>query len=219
MPRGQLRARSCCHDQAAGRHRQNGGNASSSGITPSTSMSPARISPRPRTEIRVSARACSDRPIHHAHSPPTRPEVLTRQPRPALLEMRDPAETKSSWCDRSLPRHRHGVAQGPLGAGPAMPRRVMPQAAVAFSAIGSTVDGIPRDRDHGEAVSSQLVSEPTCVRSLHSQLAARTERRVSFQTLVDSARSNAAASASVSQTHGGMLDLLGGLVATASCLT
>jgi transposase len=45
MHRGRLPARSCRHERVDGRHRRSGRNASPSGITPSTIMSPARNQP------------------------------------------------------------------------------------------------------------------------------------------------------------------------------
>jgi hypothetical protein len=78
MRRGWLPAVSCRHDHVDGLPRPSGRNASPSGITPSTIMSPARRKARPRTEIRLGARAHTTRIINRAHAPPasrsTRPE-------------------------------------------------------------------------------------------------------------------------------------------------
>jgi hypothetical protein len=55
MRRGRLHARSCRHVRVDGPYRPSGRNASPSGITRSTIMSPAQGSPGSRTEIRLSA--------------------------------------------------------------------------------------------------------------------------------------------------------------------
>jgi hypothetical protein len=70
MRRGRLPARSCRHPRVDGLHRQSGRNASPSGITPSTIMSPTRNHPGPWTEIRLGAHAHATDPIHRAHAPP-----------------------------------------------------------------------------------------------------------------------------------------------------
>jgi hypothetical protein len=70
MRRGQLPARSCRHQQVDGLHRQSGRNASPSGITPSTIMSPTRNQPGSRTEIRLGARAHTTNNANRAHAPP-----------------------------------------------------------------------------------------------------------------------------------------------------
>jgi hypothetical protein len=71
MHRGQLPASSCRHDHVDGLHRPSGRNASPSGITPSTIMSPTRNQTGPRTKIRLGARAHTPEPTNRAHSPPT----------------------------------------------------------------------------------------------------------------------------------------------------
>jgi len=71
MHRGRLPAGSCRHDHVDGLHRQSGRNASPSGITPSTIMSPTRSQPRSWTEIRLGARAHTTRPTDQPHAPPT----------------------------------------------------------------------------------------------------------------------------------------------------
>ena len=53
MHRGQFPAGSCRHHEVAGLHRQSGRNASPSGITPSSIMSPTRSNPGSWTEIRL----------------------------------------------------------------------------------------------------------------------------------------------------------------------
>jgi hypothetical protein len=81
MHRGQLPAGSCRHARVDGLHRQSGRNASPSGITPSTIMSPTRSNPGPRTEIRLGARAHTTRTTNHAHAPPTpKPSNPSDQP-------------------------------------------------------------------------------------------------------------------------------------------
>ena len=71
MPRGRLPARSCRHDHVDGLHRPSGRNASPSGITPSTIMSPTR------NTLRIADRDKAGRPrAHHPHRqpPPRTPE-------------------------------------------------------------------------------------------------------------------------------------------------
>jgi len=77
MRRGRLHARSCCHDREVvdGPYRPSGRNASPSGITPPTIMSPTRSRCGSWTEIRLSARAHPCSIIARAHAPPT-----TRRP-------------------------------------------------------------------------------------------------------------------------------------------
>jgi hypothetical protein len=73
MRRGRLHARSCRHDQIMdGPYRPSGRNASPSGITPPTIMSPTQGSPGSWTEIRLSARAHTS-PLDRAHAPPRGP--------------------------------------------------------------------------------------------------------------------------------------------------
>ena len=88
MPRGQLPASSCRHQQMDGLHRQSGRNAFPSGITPSNIMSPARSQPHGSwTEIRLGARAhhnnrlrCPDR------GPPTiEPRIALDRPTAAQI--------------------------------------------------------------------------------------------------------------------------------------
>jgi hypothetical protein len=71
MRRGRLHARSCRHVRVDGPYRPSGRNASPSGITPPTIMSPTQGSPGSRTEIRLSARAHTTSPNDRAHAPPT----------------------------------------------------------------------------------------------------------------------------------------------------
>jgi hypothetical protein len=84
MHRGQLPAGSCRHARVDGLHRQSGRNASPSGITPSTIMSPTRSNPGPWTEIRLGARAHTTRTTNHAHAPPNTQAVQHFRPAPAL---------------------------------------------------------------------------------------------------------------------------------------
>jgi len=72
MRRGRLPTCSCRHEHVDGLHRQSGRNASPSGITPSTIMSPIQNQhPGSRTEIRLGARAHTTDPTTRAHPPPT----------------------------------------------------------------------------------------------------------------------------------------------------
>ena len=83
MHRGRLPACSCRHQTVDGLHRPSGRNASPSGITPSTIMSPTRNHPGSWTEIRLGARAHTTNPLDRAHAPPeAQPDTL--QPKPAL---------------------------------------------------------------------------------------------------------------------------------------
>ena len=70
MRRGQLPPSSCRHPEVDGHHRPRGRNASPSGITPSTIMSPIRSQPGSWTEIRLGVRVHTARPTHYAHGPP-----------------------------------------------------------------------------------------------------------------------------------------------------
>jgi len=70
MRRGRLHARSCRHVRVDGPYRPSGRNASPSGITQSTIMSPTRSTPGSWTEIRLSARAHTATPVDRAHPPP-----------------------------------------------------------------------------------------------------------------------------------------------------
>ena len=70
MHRGQLPASSCRHDHVDGLHRPSGRNASPSGITPSTIMSPTRRSSGSWTEIRLGARAHTTPTANRPHAPP-----------------------------------------------------------------------------------------------------------------------------------------------------
>ena len=85
MRRGRLPARSCGHDRTIVDRpdRPSGRNASPSGITPSTIMSPARSRHGSWTEIRLGARAHSTRTSNRAHAPPSPsssiPSIAARQ--------------------------------------------------------------------------------------------------------------------------------------------
>lgn len=72
MRRGPLPSRSCRHEDMDGLHRQSGRNASPSGITPSTIMSPARSQPGSWTEIRLGVRVHNSCLTHHPNGPPMR---------------------------------------------------------------------------------------------------------------------------------------------------
>ena len=84
MRRGRLLARSCRHAHSVdGPYRPSGRNASPSGTTPPSIMSPARGTPGPCTEIRLSARA-HNCPADRAHAPP-HPPVAATTSRPQRL--------------------------------------------------------------------------------------------------------------------------------------
>ena len=83
MHRGQLPAGSCRHDHVDGLHRQSGRNASPSGITPSTIMSPTRNQPGPWTEIRLGARAHTNRTTNRPHAPPPPKQSVPFKPSPS----------------------------------------------------------------------------------------------------------------------------------------
>jgi hypothetical protein len=95
MRRGRLPARSCRHDQTAVDRpdRPSGRNASPSGITPSTIMSPARSSHGSRTEIRLGARAHTTGSLNRAHAPPNRDTL--RQSTQLVLDRRATAQIRS----------------------------------------------------------------------------------------------------------------------------
>jgi hypothetical protein len=84
MPRGRLPALSCRHDQVDGLHRPSGRNASPSGITPSTIMSPTRKPAGSWTEIRLGARAHTTRTANRPHAPPNATQSRPPNPAPAL---------------------------------------------------------------------------------------------------------------------------------------
>jgi hypothetical protein len=84
MHRGQFPAGSCRHQKVVGLHRQSGRNASPSGITPSTIMSPTRSNPGSWTEIRLGARAHTTPTPQRAHSPPAAPPTNPTKPDPTL---------------------------------------------------------------------------------------------------------------------------------------
>jgi len=80
MRRGQLPPSSCRHPRVDGHHRPSGRNASPSGITPSTIMSPTRNHPGSRTEIRLGARAHHTPRPDRAHAPPNHQPVQPSNP-------------------------------------------------------------------------------------------------------------------------------------------
>ena len=80
MRRGQLPPSSCRHHKVDGHHRPSGRNASPSGITPSTIMSPTRKHPGSWTEIRLGARAHHIPRPDHDRAPPTHPAVQPPKP-------------------------------------------------------------------------------------------------------------------------------------------
>jgi len=90
MRRGRLHARSCRHVRVAGPYRPSGRNASPSGITPPTIMSPTQGKHGSWTEIRLSARAHNS-PVDRAHPPPRTVE-FTESRTPRLR--RDPCTDK-----------------------------------------------------------------------------------------------------------------------------
>jgi transposase len=81
MRRGRLPACSCRHSRVDGPERPSGRNASPSGITQSTILSPTPKTGS-RTEIRPGARAHTT--TNRPHAPPTDPQHQRRQPEPAL---------------------------------------------------------------------------------------------------------------------------------------
>jgi hypothetical protein len=70
MHRGRLPASSCRHARVVGLQRPSGRNASPSGITPSTIMSPTRRTAGSRSEIRLGARAHHSHTVKRANAPP-----------------------------------------------------------------------------------------------------------------------------------------------------
>jgi len=80
MRRGRHPARSCGHDRTAVDRpdRPSGRNASPSGITPSTIMSPACSRHGSRTEIRLGARAHTTRTSNRPHAPPSPSSSIRR---------------------------------------------------------------------------------------------------------------------------------------------
>ncbi len=88
MRRGRLHARSCRHVRVDGPYRPSGRNASPSGITPPTIMSPTQGSPGSSTEIRLSTRARTTRTsriTNHAHGPPNTSRSPIRPNEPQSL--------------------------------------------------------------------------------------------------------------------------------------
>ncbi len=80
MRRGQLPPSSRRHPHVDGHHRPSGRNASPSGITPSTIMSPTRKHPGSWTEIRLGARAHHNPRPDLARAPPNHPAVQPSNP-------------------------------------------------------------------------------------------------------------------------------------------
>ena len=78
MRRGLFPARPCRHQRVDGLNRQSGRNASPSGITPSTIMSPIRSQPGSWTEIRLGVRVHNSRLTHFAHGPPLTTAALNQ---------------------------------------------------------------------------------------------------------------------------------------------
>jgi len=83
MHRGRLPATCCRHHQVGGLERLSGRNASPSGITPSTIMSPARKDGS-WTEISLGARAHTTSTTNRAHAPPTNRNTNPDNPDPVL---------------------------------------------------------------------------------------------------------------------------------------
>ena len=96
MRRGRLPARSCGHDRTIVDRpdRPSGRNASPSGITPSTIMSPARSRHGSWTEIRLGARAHPTRTSNRAHAPPS-PSGSNRRSRTDSTCDQVPAQIRS----------------------------------------------------------------------------------------------------------------------------
>ena len=88
MRRGQLPPSSCRQPHVDGHHRPSGRNASPSGITPSTIMSPTRKHPGSWTEIRLGARAHHNPRPDRDRAPPNHPGSSTIEPRIALDKRR-----------------------------------------------------------------------------------------------------------------------------------
>src|SRR5450755_2638248 len=84
MRRGQLPPSSCRHHKVDGHHRPSGRNASPSGITPSTIMSPTRKHPGSWTEIRLGARAHHIPRPDRDRAPPNHPAVQPSNPESRL---------------------------------------------------------------------------------------------------------------------------------------
>ena len=82
MHRGRLPAGSR-HDVVDGLHRPSGRNASPSGITPSTIMSPTRRSSGSWTEIRLGARAHTTPTANRPHAPPNTTRSHPPKPSPS----------------------------------------------------------------------------------------------------------------------------------------
>ena len=80
MRRGQLPPSSRRHPHVDGHHRPSGRNASPSGITPSTIMSPTRKHPGSWTEIRLGARAHHNPRPDLARAPPNHPAAQPSNP-------------------------------------------------------------------------------------------------------------------------------------------
>ena len=93
MRRGRLPPAPAATTRVDGPYRPSGRNASPSGITPSTIMSPTQTKPGSWTEIRLGARAHTHRPTNRAHPPP-RNGSPTINPDPGLR--RAPAQIRSN---------------------------------------------------------------------------------------------------------------------------
>jgi hypothetical protein len=107
MRRGRLHARFCRHARVDGPYRPSGRNASPSGITPSTIMSPTRSQPGSWTEIRPGARAHTTRTIERAHAPPPGPVIHHIEPPDPVACGGIPAQI------RSLDITRHSSVRWP----------------------------------------------------------------------------------------------------------
>ena len=105
MRRGQLPPSSRRHPHVDGHHRPSGRNASPSGITPSTIMSPTRNHPGSWTEIRLGARAHPNPRPDLARAPPNHPAVQPSNPESHLTS--DACSDKEQQADHRAPARRH----------------------------------------------------------------------------------------------------------------
>ena len=92
MRRGRLQAHFCRLVRVDGPERLSGRDASPSGITRSTIMSPVRRTAGSWTEIRLGARAHKTRIIERAHAPPSDKQPTRRPDR--ALDGRFPAKIR-----------------------------------------------------------------------------------------------------------------------------
>src|SRR4051812_16574731 len=114
MRRGRLLTGSRRHHPVDGLKRPSGRNASPSGITPSHIMSPAGSQPRPRTEVRLGARAHTIHTCNRAHAPPPTRTSNPDNPDRALdtgpLHKFRPTQTSYLGAVPSASKEKRGVA-------------------------------------------------------------------------------------------------------------